>query len=272
MGAASASTPLTAEPTGVALGKPTEQLAGQNGRPAMGFNLEGLGLGAAAMLHLLLLAVFITAFFWMPKIGPASSYKENMEYFASNIGYTMLSALNNECVKGGNFSIIDIPPDLVTYTQEVEQADNKDQKANNRKLLIASLVGLGVVFVIMIIIIIVAKTRHHRVDWGRMVAYCFGVFLLFCAFELALYFVVIQNYMPISNAQMGDFFINQLRRELLRMESPGYTPPREVPAGLPKAMHPVLVFALRNLENLVGPVRELDQFRNTPRTVSAAAT
>ena len=68
----------------------------RQGRPAMGFNLHGMGLGVAAMLHLLLLAVFIVVFFWLPGLGPASTYVNTTEMAATNIGYTMLSAMQ-EC-------------------------------------------------------------------------------------------------------------------------------------------------------------------------------
>ena len=248
-------------------GPAVDEVVGRDGRPAMGFNLEGMGLGAAAMLHLLLLAIFVTVFFWMPKFGPAHNFTTNMTYFARNTGYTINASLQEACKQGATTASAESLKDsLNTYLQQVEARDEAIATKNNRKLLIISCVSLAVIFAIMIIVIIIAKARHHRVDWGRMVAYCFGVFVLFCAFELALYFVVIRNYQPMSNAQMGSSFLGQLREQLLAMQQRpgGYSPPQES-AGLrmPDLFHPVMVYALSNLQNLGVPLRQLNSFMTT---------
>ena len=248
-------------------GPAVEEVVGKEGRPAMGFNLEGMGLGAAAMLHLLLLAIFVTVFFWMPKFGPAHNFTTNMTYFARNTGYTVYTTMQDACKQEATTANTETLKDsLKTYLQQVEDQGEATATKNNRKLLIISCVALGVIFVIMIILIIIAKVRCHRVDWGRMVAYCFGVFVLFCAFELALYFVVIRNYQPMSDAQMGHYFLDQLRGQLLAMQKRpgGYTPPQDS-AGLrmPDLFHPVMVYALGNLQSLGLPLRKLNTFMTT---------
>ena len=264
-------------------GKFVEEVAGRAGRPAMGVNLEGLGLGAAAMLHLLLLAIFVTVFFWMPHFGPADGYIQNMGYLARNIGYMVYSAMQQICWQlGDDVTTVDksaVEAPLTRYLDAVETADEADAKKHNRKLLIVSCVVLAAIFLIMIVIIIVAKARCHRVDWGRMVAYCFGVFVFFCAFELALYFVVIRQYHPMSQMQMSAVFLNSLRAQLLAMRNAPegtYTPPREVSSPLPDLLHPVLTYALTHMEGLSGPARQLDRFLNSSgdddEPASAAAT
>ena len=251
-----------------------DEVVGRHGRPAMGFNLQGMGLGAAAMLHLLLLAVFIVMFFWMPKIGPASTYVKTTETFARNIGYTVLSAMEQECQGKPPQSSTDlnaIKQKLSEFLQQVEQEDDDSSHKNNKKLLIVSCCSVALIFLIMIIVIIIAKVRHHKVDWGRMVAYCFGVFLLFCAFELALFFVVINQYIPISNQDLGNTYINRLRTELLAMQQPGYTPKRKVQAQLPDLFQPVLMYGLNNTAGLSDAVRQIDLFRNLPPSSSSSS-
>lgn len=252
---------------------PVEEVVGRNGRPAMGFNLQGMGLGAAAMLHLLLLAIFIVIFFWMPKFGPAAGYVNNTENFARNMGYTVLSSMEQQCqgkTPQNSADVNAIKTQLSSFLQEVEQEDTKDSEKNNKTLLIVSCSSIALIFLIMIIVIIIAKVRHHKVDWGRMVAYCFGVFLLFCGFELALFFVVIEKYIPLSNQDLGNTYINHLRTELLAMQQPNYTPKRKVQAQLPDLFRPVLMYALNKTSGLSDAVRQLDRFRNLPPSSSSA--
>ena len=250
-----------------------DEVIGRNGRPAMGFNLQGMGLGAAAMLHLLLLAIFIVVFFWMPNFGPAAGYVKNTETFARNMGYTVLSTMEQEChgkVPQSSSDVTAIKEQLSDFLQQVEQEDDNGAKKNNKTLLVVSCCSVALIFLIMIIVIIIAKVRRHKVDWGRMVAYCFGVFLLFCAFELALFFVVIEKYIPLSNQDLGNTYINRLRTELLAMQQPGYTPKRTVKAQLPDPFKPVLMYGLKHTAGLSDAVRQLDLFRNLPPSSSSS--
>jgi hypothetical protein len=255
-------------------GPPVPEVAGRSGRPAMGFNLQGMGLGAAAMLHLLLLAVFIVVFFWLPTFGPAAGFVVSTENFARNMGYTVLSAMESQCQgkpPQADTDVSSLKQQLKTFLAQVEAEDEKSTKQNNKKLLIVSCSSVGVIFVIMIILIILAKVRCHKVDWGRMMAYCFGVFVLFCGFELALFFVIIQQYIPLSNQELGNTYINRLRTELLAMQQAGYIPRRKVEAQVPDLFHPVLMYALSQMSGLSDAVGQLDRFLNRPPPPSASS-
>ena len=198
-----------------------------------------------------------------------------MEMVSRNIGNAMYAAVQDACNQSEVTSVgtAAFKDQMRAYLAEVAAADEATVDKKNRRLLAVSISVVAGIFLVMIVIVIVAKARCHRVDWGRMSAYCFGVFVLFCLFELALYFVIIRNYLPMTTMRLAELFIERLRRQLTAMQSRpgGYTPPQSVRVQLPDLAHPLVTYALQNLGRAVGPLKQVDDFHSGPAAAAPPA-
>lgn len=183
--------------------------------PLLGFNVGGYSMLWAAMLHLLLLALFITLFFYT--LGDKAIVGAERE-LAQAVGQMGAASFSNNATMEDCTSIT--PSERSAMLSELENRmkplmslEEKARDEHNTRLLAINIAILGVALVLCIWFGVKAK-KTENVPWPKLACYVICVFILFCGLEAWLFFSIIKKYMPADTVTIGDHFLKTMETEL----------------------------------------------------------
>ena len=166
----------------------------------------------AAMLHLLLLSLFITLFFYTLGDQAIVGAERELAQAVGQMGASSFSG-DQDCTSITPSERSAMLSELDNRMKPLIAQEGEAREKHNARLLAINIAILGVVLILCIWFGIKAK-KVENVPWPKLACYVVCVFILFCGLEAWLFFSIIRKYMPADTVTIGNHFLKTMATEI----------------------------------------------------------